>query len=94
MQSNSGIVILQNITVCAAGQNEIIYDIGFLDDKGTFVPAAIGVFSTDITVVTGSAAVFRLVLQNSSMQHTYSRISSVVGVVLQDQGRNVITIAN
>jgi len=80
------------VTVCAAGRNEIIYDIGFLDDNGVFVPSAIGVFTADITVVSGSAAVFRLVLRNSAVQRTYSQVSSAVGVVLQDQGRNVITV--
>jgi hypothetical protein len=91
-ESTSGVVLLQNITVCAAGRNEIIYDIGFLDENGVFVPLAIGVFTTDITVAPGSAAVFRLVLRNSAVQRTYSQVSSAVGVELQDQGRNVITV--
>ena len=91
-QSTSGGVLLPNVTVCAAGQNEVIYDIGFLDANGLFVASAVGVFSADITVVPGSAVVLRLVLRNSTVQRTYSQISSVVGVVLQDQGRNVTII--
>ena len=91
-QSTSGGVLLPNVTVCAAGQNEVIYDIGFLDANGIFVASVVGVFSADITVVPGSAVVLRLVLRNSTVQRTYSQISSVVGVVLQDQGRNVTII--
>jgi hypothetical protein len=88
-QSSEGFIVLQNITVCAAGQNEVIYDIGSLDENGVFVPSTLAVYSVDMTVLSGAAVVFRLILRNATMQHTYSRISSAVGVSLQDQGRNV-----
>jgi hypothetical protein len=88
-QSFAGFVLLQNITVCAAGQNELIYDIGTMNELGSFVPLVLAVYSADVFVVTGPAAVFRLILRNFTMQHTYSKIFAV-GVALQDQGRNVI----
>jgi hypothetical protein len=91
VQSSEGFIALQNITVCTAGQNEVIYDIGTLNDIGEFVPSALAVYSVEMTVLTGSAVVFRLILRNATTQHTYSRISSAVGVILQDQGRNVIS---
>ncbi len=89
MQSSEGFIVLQNITVCAAGQNEVIYDIGNLDANGVFVPTSLAVFSVEMTVLTGPPVVFRLISRNASVQQTYSKISSAVGIALQDQGRNV-----
>ncbi len=88
-QSSAGFILLQNVTVCAAGQNELIYDIGTMDGLGNFVPLVLKVYSADMIVVVGPAAVFRLILHNSTMQYTYTKIFAV-GVLLQDQGRNVI----
>ena len=88
-ESTSGVVILQNITVCAAGRNEIIYDIGFLDQLGVFVPLVMNAISTEISVVIGGAVGFRLVLHDSVVEQAYSRVSSEIAVVLHDQGRNV-----
>jgi hypothetical protein len=87
-QSSAGFILLQNVTVCTAGQNELIYDIGTLNELGSFVPLVLGVYSANMVVVAGPAAVFRLILRNSAIQHTYSKIFAV-GVLLQDQGRNV-----
>jgi len=60
-----------------------------MNELGSFVPLVLAVYSVDVFVVTGLAAVFRLILRNFTMQHTYSKIFAV-GVALQDQGRNVI----
>jgi hypothetical protein len=88
-QSTLGILIIQNITLCAAGDNEIIYDIGFLDQLGVFVPLVMNAMSTEISVVIGGAVGFRLVLHDSVVEQTYSRVSSEIAVVTHDQGRNV-----
>jgi hypothetical protein len=88
-QSVTGVITIQNITVCKSGQNEIFYDIGALDVNGFFKHSVLGAFTLDMVVVTGPAAVFLLKLQNSSLQRTYSPISSALSIVLQDQGRNV-----
>ena len=45
--------------------------------------------STEISVVIGGAVGFRLVLHDSVVEQTYSRVSSEIAVVLHDQGRNV-----
>jgi hypothetical protein len=92
VQSSSGVILLQNFTVCVAGLNEIVYDIGTLDTNGVFVPSVIGVYKMEITVVEGPAALIRMVLLKSTVQHTYSLISSALGVILQDQGQNVIVL--
>ena len=88
-QSVTGVITIQNITVCKSGQNEIFYDIGALDVNGLFKHSVLGAFTLDMVVVAGPAAVFLLKLQNSSLQRTYSPISSALSIVLQDQGRNV-----
>ena len=88
-QSFSGLITIQNVTVCKSGQNEIFYDIGALDVNGFFKHSVLGAFTLDMVVVAGPAAVFHLKLQNSSLQRTYSPISSALSIVLQDQGRNV-----
>jgi len=88
-QSFSGLITIQNVTVCKSGQNEIFYDIGALDVNGLFKHLVLGAFTLNMVVVAGPAAVFLLKLQNSSLQRTYSPISSALSIVLQDQGRNV-----
>ncbi len=88
-QTTLGVIIIQNVTVCVAGDNEIIYDIGFLDQSGAFVPLVMHAMSTDINVVIGTAVGFRLVLHNPVLERTYSRVASEIAAVLYDQGRNV-----
>jgi hypothetical protein len=88
-QSSSGALVIQNVTLCVAGDNEVSYDIGFLDQQGMFVPIAINAYSSEIRVLIGAVSGFRLVVQESSIERTYTRAASRIDAVLHDQGLNV-----
>ena len=88
-QSSSGALVIQNVTLCVAGDNEVSYDIGFLDQQGLFVPIVINAYSSDIRVLIGHVVGFRLVVQELSIERTYTRAKSRIDAVLHDQGLNV-----
>ena len=88
-QSSSGALVIQNVTLCVAGENEVSYDIGFLEQQGMFVPIAINAYSSEIRVLIGDANGFLFVLQESSIELTNTRAKSRIFVVVHDQGRNV-----
>ncbi len=88
-QSYSGALFIQNVTLCVAGDNEISYDIGFLDPQGLFVPIVINAYSSEIRVLIGDVVGFRLVVQESSIERTYTRAKSRIDAVLHDKGLNV-----
>ena len=87
-QSTYGVVVIENVTLCLAGETEIIYDIGFMNN-GAFVLFAENVLQSDVSVVPGLPVGFRLDLQDSVAERSYSRILSKIVIVFQDQGRNV-----
>ena len=88
-QSVLGVLIIENVTLCAAGENQVSYDVGYLDQRGMFVPLVTNAFSTDIFVLIGDAVGFRLVAQESVTERSYMLVKSKIAVVLHDQGRNV-----
>ena len=88
-QSSQGLLIISNVTLCAAGSSIISYDIGFLDQYGVFVPIVIDAFSTEVIVLIGEAAGFRLVVRESQVERSYSIVKSQLAVIVHDQGRNV-----
>jgi hypothetical protein len=88
-QSVLGVLIIENVTLCAAGENQVSYDVGYLDQRGVFVPLVTNAFSTDIFVLFGDAVGFRLVVQESVTERSYMLVRSKIAVVLHDQGRNV-----
>ncbi len=88
-QSVLGVLIIENVTLCAAGENQVSYDVGYLDQRGVFVPLVTNAFSTDIFVLIGDAVGFRLVVQESVTERSYMLVKSKIAVVLHDQGRNV-----
>jgi hypothetical protein len=88
-QSSSGALVIQNVTLCVAGDNEISYDIGFLDEQGLFVPIVINAYSSEIRVLIGDANGFLFVAQELFIELTNTRAKSRFFVVTHDQGRNV-----
>ena len=88
-QSSLGLLVIQNVTLCAAGANQIIYDVGYLDRFGGFVPIVPNAYSSDVFVLTGEAIGFRLEVRALVLERTYTRIKSTIAAVLHDQGRNV-----
>ena len=88
-QSSQGLLIISNVTLCASGSSIISYDIGFLDQFGVFVPIVIDAFSTEVIVLIGEAAGFRLVVRESAVERSYSSIKSQLAVIVHDRGRNV-----
>ena len=88
-QSSLGLLVIQNVTLCAAGANQIIYDIGYLDPLGDFVPIVLSAFSSDVLVTIGEAIGFRLEIREFVTERTYTSIKSLIAAVLHDQGRNV-----
>ena len=88
-QSILGVLIIENVTLCAAGENQITYDVGYLDQRGEFVPIVTNAFSTDIYVLIGDAVGFRLVVRESVTELSYLPVKSKIAVILHDQGRNV-----
>jgi hypothetical protein len=88
-QSTIGLLIIQNVTICTFGSNQVMYDIGFMDPFGAFVPIVTNAFSTEVFVIIGKAVGFRLVVRESAMERTYTIVKSRVAAVLHDQGRNV-----
>ena len=93
-QSTVGLLIIQNVTVCTFGSNQVTYDIGFMDPFGVFVPIVTNAFTTEVFVVIGDAVGFRLVVRESAVERTYTIVKSRVAVVLHDQGRNVSMCLN
>ncbi len=88
-QSTTGALIIQNVTLCVVGDNEIFYDIGFLDQQGAFIPLVTSALSSVIRVLIGEASGFRLSVQESSIETTYTRAKSIIVVILHDRGLNV-----
>jgi hypothetical protein len=88
-QSITGVLVIENVTVCAAGENQISYDVGYLDQRGMFVPLVTNAFSTNIYVLIGDAVGFQLVVRESFTERSYLPIRSKIAVILHDQGRNV-----
>ncbi len=87
--SESNIIIIENVTVCASGENVILYDIGTMDLQGVFSVLVSSAYSTQIFVQTGPVACFRLVMQYTRLERSYTRIISDIVVELFDLGRNV-----
>lgn len=85
----SNVVTVDRVTVCASGDNIIIYDIGIVDAQGNFALVAPGVYSTQVFVTPGPVACFRLLLQLARLERSYNKISSDVVVEFFDLGRNV-----
>jgi hypothetical protein len=88
-QTSSGALFIQNVTLCVAGDNEISYDIGFLDPQGRFLPIVINAYSSEIRVLIGDANGFLFVAQELSIELTNTRAKSRFFIVVHDQGRNV-----
>jgi hypothetical protein len=87
--SQSNVITIDNVTVCASGENLIVYDIGTMDSQGVFSVLVSSAYSTQISVQTGQAACFRLVMQYARLERSYTRIVSDIIVQLFDLGRNV-----
>jgi hypothetical protein len=87
--SGSSTITIDNVTVCASGENMVVYDIGTIDAQGEFSVIVPNAYSAQIFVQTGPAACFRLVLLNSRLERTYTKIESHIFVELFDLGRNV-----
>ncbi len=87
--SNSSEIIIQGSTVCGAGDTEVIYDIGLLDNNGNFIPAVLNAHSQTITVQLGPPSRFQLVATSSQPERTLSSIRSSIFVQLTDAGQNV-----
>ena len=87
--SQSNVITIDNVTVCASGENLIVYDIGTMDSQGFFSVLVSSAYSTQIYVETGQAACFRLVMQYTRLERSYTRIVSDIVVELFDLGRNV-----
>ena len=90
--SVQGSVTVDNVVVCASGDNQVFYDIGTYDESGAFSATALGVFSAEVTVQPGPAACFRFVTQNAVFEQTYRSIESDIVVEFTDQGRNVSVV--
>ncbi len=87
--SQSNVITIDNVTVCASGENLIVYDIGTMDSQGLFSVLISSAYSTEIYVETGQAACFRLVMKYARLERSYTRIVSDIVVELFDLGRNV-----
>jgi hypothetical protein len=87
--SNSSEIIIQGSTVCSAGDTEVFYDIGVLDNNGNFIPAVLNAHSQTITVQLGPPSRFQLVAASSQPERTLSSIRSSIFVQLLDAGQNV-----
>ena len=87
--SQSNVITIDNVTVCASGENLIVYDIGTMDSQGVFSVLVSSAYSTQISVQTGQATCFRLVMQYARLERSYTRIVSDIIVQLFDLGRNV-----
>ena len=83
------VVTVDSVTVCAAGENSIVYDIGNFDANGLFVIIVPRAYSTQIFVQTGPIAAFRVVLQQARLERTYTKLRSDIAVEFFDAGRNV-----
>jgi hypothetical protein len=82
-------ITIDNVTVCASGENHIVYDIGAVDAQGVFSVMVLNAYSTQISVQAGPAASFRLILQNARLERAYTQIVSDIVTELFDFGRNV-----
>ena len=87
--SDSSTITIENVTVCASGENIIVYDIGTVDEQGSFSILVPNAYSAQFVVQTGPAACFRLVMQSARLERTYTKIESDIFVELLDLGRNV-----
>ena len=87
--SQSSAITIENVTVCASGENLVVYDIGTADAQGVFTVLVLNAYSTQISVQAGPAASFRLKLQNARLERTYTQIVSDIVTELYDLGRNV-----
>ena len=83
------VVTVDSVTVCASGENIIIYDIGTVDADGLFTVTVPMAYSTQVFVQTGPIAAFRLVLQETQPERTYTKLRSDIAVEFFDAGRNV-----
>ncbi len=87
--SSSGEITVAGSTVCGVGDNEVIYDIGFIDSNGDFIPSVLNAHSEVVTVQYGPPSCFQLVVAASQPEQTLSAIRSSIVVQLMDSGRNV-----
>ena len=87
--TQSNVITVDSVTVCAAGENSIVYDIGTLDSNGLFTVTAPMAYSTQVFVQTGPIAAFRLILQEARPERTYTKLRSNIAVEFFDAGRNV-----
>jgi hypothetical protein len=86
---NSSEVTIQGNTVCSAGDSEVIYDIGHLDNNGNFIPDVLNAHSQVIMVQLGPPSCFQLATATNQPERTLSRIRSSIFVQLMDAGKNV-----
>ena len=89
LNATQSVVTVDSVTVCASGENIIIYDIGTLDSNGLFTVTVPMAYSTQVFVQTGPIAAFRLVLQETQPERTYTKLRSDIAVEFFDAGRNV-----
>ena len=87
--SSSGEVTIAGSTICGVGENEVIYDIGFVDSNGNFIPSVLNAHSQVVTVQAGPPSCFQLVAATTRPEQTLSLIRSSIFVQLMDAGRNV-----
>jgi hypothetical protein len=87
--SDSSTITIENVTVCASGESIIVYDIGTVDEHGSFSILVPNAYSAQFFVQTGPVACFRLVMQSARLERTYTKIESDIFVELLDLGRNV-----
>ena len=66
--SDSSTITIENVTVCASGENIIVYDIGTVDEQGSFSILVPNAYSAQFVVQTGPAACFRLVMQSARLE--------------------------
>jgi hypothetical protein len=89
LNATQSVVTVDSVTVCASGENIIIYDIGTLDSNGLFTVTVPMAYSTQVFVQTGPIAAFRVVLQEARPERTYTKLRSNIAVEFFDAGRNV-----
>jgi hypothetical protein len=91
--SSSSEVVVGGNTICSAGENEVVYDIGVVDPNGNFIPSVLNAHSQIITVQEGPPSCFQFVVANNRLERTLSAIRSSMYVQLMDSGRNVSAAA-
>ncbi len=86
---NTGQVVVSNAVVCSAGSSTLVFDVGYIDPDGLFVPVSMSAMTAPIVVESGRSAAVRLFSANATRERTFARLATLLYVRFLDNGYNV-----